>query len=244
VSQAAFTVDRRDQVGVVVLSRPETGNRLVSADILSLGQAIRALGSDHDNKAIVIRAKGASFCLGRDPGPRPEGPRSALSIRSEITEPILSAYAEIRAAPVPVIALVQGDARGFGCALAGACDLTIAAADAWFSLPEMDANLPPTLAISALLGKVPPKHLLHLVYTRDRISAVDALRIGLASQVAPSDEMEEALQATLARITDRDRAALSAVKQYMIGAPELGLAGASSLAANLLSVVLSSPDES
>jgi enoyl-CoA hydratase/carnithine racemase len=155
----------------------------------------------------------------------------------------LSAYAEIRAAPVPVIALVQGDARGFGCALAGVCDLTIAAAEAWFSLPEMDANLPPTLAISALLGKVPPKHMLHLVYTRDKISAADALRIGLVSQVAPSDALEEALQATLARITDRNRAALSAVKQYMVEAPELGLAGASSLAANLLSVVLSSADQ-
>jgi enoyl-CoA hydratase len=243
VSQAAFVVERLDRAAVVVLSRPEAGNKLFSDDIVSLGQTIRALGSDHDNKAIVIRAKGESFCWGRDPGPPPDVPRSALSIRSGTTEPILSAYAEIRAAPVPVIALVQGDARGFGCALAGICDLTIAAADPCFSLPEMDANLPPTLAISALLGKVPPKHLLHLVYTRDRISVVDALRIGLVSQVAPSDALEEALQATLARITDRNGAALSAVKRYMVEAPELGLGGASSLAANLLSVVLSSPGE-
>ena len=63
-------------------------------------------------------------------------------------QPILDLYADVRATPVPVLAVVQGEARGFGCALVGQCDLAIAVESARFSLPELETNLPPTLAIS------------------------------------------------------------------------------------------------
>jgi enoyl-CoA hydratase len=227
-------------VAQVTLCRGESGNLLTSGEIRALGQAIRAAGNREDIKVVILRGEGPDFCLGRKPAPPGGEKRTALEIRSGVVEPILDVYADVRATPVPVLALVQGHARGFGCALAGVCDLTIAADTARFSMPEMDNNLPPTLAISAVLGKVPPKRLVHFVYTRAPIAAAEALAWGLIGEIAPFDQLEPALTHTVSRLVDRDRAALCAIKEYMNIAPFVDPAAAARLGANLLASVLSS----
>jgi enoyl-CoA hydratase len=227
-------------IATITLTRPESGNRLTAEDLPALGQAILDAGNKPDVKVVLVKAQGEQFCMGRDPGPAAPSPKSALQIRNGVTEPILGIYEAIRGTPVPVIAVVQGEARGFGCAFVGQCDLAIASDKATFSLPEMDTDLPPTLAISAVLGKIPPKRLTHLIYTREKISAKEALELGLLSEVVPASELESATQKTVARLTDRRRPALEAVKEYMAIAPHLDTNAASRYASALLSVVLSS----
>jgi enoyl-CoA hydratase/carnithine racemase len=112
-----------------------------------------------------------------------------------------------------------------------------------FSLPEMDTNLPPTLAISAVLGEMPPKRLMHLIYTRTKIGAAEALALGLLSEVAPAKELDAAVATTLASLTDRSRPALAAVKEFLAVAPHMDPDAAARYASTLLSVVLSSKDE-
>jgi enoyl-CoA hydratase len=241
MESTGFTIARDGAVAIVTLATGEAGNRLAIAEVAALGRAIRGLGAEPQVKAVAVRAQGEAFCLGRLPPPA--APRTALAIRAGVTEPILDLYADLRATPVPVVAVVQGDAAGFGCALAGQCDLTIAADSARFSLPEMEHNLPPTLAISAVLGKVPPKRLLHMVLSRRAVSAAEALAMGLVSEVVPRAALDEAAARTLAALADRSRAALCAVKEYMAAAPHADPAGASRLAANLLAAVLASPGE-
>jgi enoyl-CoA hydratase/carnithine racemase len=240
--KSAFVVSRENEahVATVTLTRPEFGNKLMTDDIRSLGRAILSAGREPEVKAVLVKAQGDQFCMGRDPGPAAPNTKSALQTRTSVTEPILGLYADLRATPVPVIAVVQGEARGFGCAFVGQCDLAIAAEPATFSLPEMDTDLPPTLAISAVLGKVALKRLMHLVYTREKIWAKEALELGLLSEVVPALELEKAAAKTVARLTDRSRSALEAVKEYMAIAPHLDPVAASRYASALLSVVLSS----
>jgi enoyl-CoA hydratase/carnithine racemase len=239
---SSFEVSYGDgpHVATVTLTRPESGNRLMTGDLGPLGQAILTAGSQPEIKVVLVKALGEQFCMGRDPGKASPSPKTALQIRNEVTGPILGLYADLRATPVPVVAVVQGEARGFGCAFVGQCDLAIAAENATFSLPEMETNLPPTLAISAVLGKVPPKRLMHLIYTREKIGAQEAFDLGLLSEVVPKSELESATRRTIARLTDRNRAALEAVKEYMGVAPRLDSDGAARYASTLLSVVLSS----
>lgn len=228
---------------MITLSRPDTGNKLQADEIRILGKSIRELGNRKDVKVVVLRAQGEHFCLGREAGAAGSAPKSALAIRAVLAEPILDLYADVRATPVPVVAIVQGEARGFGCAMVGVCDLAIAADNARFSMPEMDAHLPPTLAISAVLGKVLPKRLLHLIYTRAQIDAAEALSLGLLSEVAPRAKLAEAASATIARLTDRKRAAICAVKEYLNIAPHTDPVAAARFASSLISVVLASPED-
>jgi enoyl-CoA hydratase/carnithine racemase len=225
------------------LTRGASGNKMSAEEIPLLGRAMREVGSRKEFKLVLVRGDGPNFCQGRLPDPAGKAPTTALDIRSRITQPILDVYADIRATPVPVIAMVQGEAKGFGCALVAQCDLAIAADDASFSLPEMDHHLPPTLAMSAMLHKVPPKRMLHLVYTRSSIGAAEALALGLLSEVAPRAALDAAVEKTLSRLLDRNRAALCGVKEYMGAALYTDPSGAARLAANLLACVLSSPRE-
>jgi enoyl-CoA hydratase/carnithine racemase len=141
---------------------------------------------------------------------------------------------------VPVIALVQGPALGFGCAIASACDVVIASDRARFSLPEMHTNLPPTLAISAHLRRVAPKMTAYLVLSQDEIDARRAADTGLVSLVVPHAELEQALGKLTATIASRLPTALRAVKEYLRSAPYMEARGAADFGGNLLAGVLAS----
>ena len=241
----AFRVEKDEARRIVTLrlTRGPAGNKLSAAEIPSLGRAIREAGSRKEFKLVLVKGDGANFCQGRLPDPPGTAPTTALDIRSRITEAILDVYADIRETPVPVIAVVQGEAKGFGCAFVAQCDLAIASDDATFSLPELDHHLPPTLAMSAMLHKVPVKRMLHMVYTRCAIGAAEALSLGIVSQVVPRASLDSAVEKLLACLIDRNRAALCGVKEYIGNALYTDSHGAARLASNLLATVLSSPRE-
>ena len=93
-----------------------------------------------------------------------------------------------------------------------------------------------------MLHKIPPKRILHMVYTRRTIGAAEALSLGLLSEVVPKASLNDAVEKILAHLLDRNRAALLGVKEYM-GAAHTDPHGAARLASNLLACVLSSPKE-
>ncbi len=232
-------IDAARGVATIELCRPDNGNRMTAQEVEGLGREIRAAGARQDVKVVVTRAQGDAFCLGRVPGTGPQ-PKTALEIRSQIADPILSLYADVRATEVPVIALPQGPALGFGTAFVAVCDLAIAAEEARFAFTEMAHNLPPTLAMSAAMEKIPFKAMMHMVLTREEIDGIAALRLGFVSQVAPRSKLDATLEATLAKLVDRDRAALCAVKEYQNAAWNLDAHSAARLGAGIIGTVLAS----
>ena len=124
---------RTGAVASLTIDRAAEGNTLTIDMLGELSAAIRAAGAT-DVKVIVLRANGPDFCRGRAPGGAPSP--TAMKMRANVCEPILDVYDAIGNARQPVVALVQGKAHGFGSAVAGACDLTIAADNARFRLPE------------------------------------------------------------------------------------------------------------
>ena len=234
-----LTVDATRCVATIELVRPEIGNRLTAEEVAELGRSIKAAGGRRDVKLVVVRARGESFCLGRAPGAGP-APKTALGIRTEVAEPILSLYADVRSCEVPVLAVVQGPALGFGTAFVGVCDLGIATVAARFAFTEMDHNLPPTLAMSAVIDRIPSKRLMHMVVTRELIGAEEALAIGLISQVSSAAHLEETVAVTVGKLIDRDRSAVCAVKEYLLAGQKLDATSSARLAANTIAVILAS----
>jgi enoyl-CoA hydratase len=231
-----ITSSRDGAVATVTIDNAAQGNLLTVEDLRELSAAIRAAGAT-DAKVIVLRTMGADFCRGRAPGaPSP----TALTMRANVCEPILDVYDALAGIRQPVVARVQGAALGFGAAMAGACDLTIAADNARFQLPEMHRDLPPTLAISALMARVPRKALTHLVYSMAEIDAATALQLGIVSQVVPLADLDGALAKLLATMTARSPEALVAVKDFFRAAPYMDPRGIADYAGNLLAAVLSS----
>jgi enoyl-CoA hydratase/carnithine racemase len=161
-------------------------------------------------------------------------------MRTNVCEPILDVYEAMSSAHQPIVGVVQGVAFGFGCAIASACDITIAHDTARFKLPEMERDLPPTLAISALLPKVGRKPVAWMVYSMDELDAAAAQQIGIVSKVAPSAQVEAEVAKLLATMTARTPEALVAVKDFLRAAPHMEPRGMADYGANLLAAVLSS----
>jgi enoyl-CoA hydratase len=231
---------RRGAVAAITIDRPADGNVLTLDMLRTLATNIRSAGTS-DAKVIALRSTGADFCRGRDPKGGPACP-SALVLRDQVLQPILDVYDAIHNAPQPIVCAVQGAALGFGCAMATACDLTIAADNARFKLPEMNHDLPPTLAISALMTKVPRKAIAYMVYAMPEIDAATALANGLVSAVVSLNDLDAAFDATLATMTARSAASLIAVKDYLRNAPMMEPRGAAAYGAALLSGVLTSAE--
>jgi enoyl-CoA hydratase len=230
--------NRDGMVVTITIDRPAEGNVLSLEMLLALTASLKAAGAS-DAKAIALRSTGGDFCKGREAKGGPANP-TALVMRDQILQPILDVYDALNNVPQPVVCAVQGAAFGFGCAMATAADLTIAAEGATFKLPEMTHNLPPTLAISALMTKVPRKAIAWLVYTLAEIDAKTALSLGMVSSVVPKAQLDTAMDDALKALTVRSSAALIAVKDYLRSAPMMEPRGAAAYGAALLSGVLTS----
>jgi enoyl-CoA hydratase len=234
---SAIKTSRDGAIATITLNRAAEGNLLSIENVKEFAAAIRAAAAT-DVKVVVLRGNGADFCRGRGAGGAPTP--TAMTMRANVCEPILDVYDALANAKQPFVAVVQGAAHGFGAAIAGACDLTIAHDTARFRLPEMEKNLPPTLAVSALMPRVPRKALTWMVYAIEEIDAATALQLGIVSRVCPTAEVEATLAKLLATMTARSPEALVAMKDFFRSAPFMEPRGMADYAANLLANVLSS----
>lgn len=235
---SVITSARDGAVITITLDRAAEGNLLTIDAVRALAAVFRA-ASASDAKVIVLRGNGADFCRGRDPKGGPPSP-TALKLRVNVCEPILDAYEAMASARQPIVGVVQGAAFGFGAAIASMCDLTVAHDTARFKLPEMDVNLPPTLAMSALIPKVGRRAIAWMVYSMDELDAAAAREVGIVSKVAPASQVESEVAKLLATMTARTPEALVAVKDFLRSAPHMEPRGMADYGANLLAAVLAS----
>jgi enoyl-CoA hydratase/carnithine racemase/uncharacterized protein GlcG (DUF336 family) len=235
-AENGISLRRNGAILEVTLVRPGNGNRLSNAAALEIAAALN-IGADAH--LVLLRAQGNDFCMGRDLAPQKPG-ATALDVRASNTDPILALVDALRRAPMPVLAVVRGQCIGFGCALAALCDITLAADNTTFVLPEMAHGIPPLLALSSLADRVPLKVALHMAYSRAPMDAQAALRNGLVSRVVAEPELDEAAQALAQAISGYKLGAVRAVKDFLRHAPRQDPAAASSLAGNLLTNVISS----
>lgn len=224
----------------IALAQPLLGNTLSLDAMRALALEIRQSGRDGNLKVIRICATGESFCRGRAAGAPPAKAPTAAEFRRNLADVILDVYRAMHESEIPLLAEVQGHAEGFGCALVAACDMAIAAAGARFSLPELQKNLPPTLVLSVLRYKVPPKAAAHMVYLTEAVDATTAKDWGFVAEVVAPDALHGRADAMVASIGSRDRLAIAALKTYFreIIIPDFSLA--SEVAGSTLSSVMTS----
>ena len=225
----------------ITIDRPDKGNMLTLEMLDYVSALIIDAGCDPNIKAISISSVGDDFCLGRDPASAPEDtPKNGIEMREALTAPILGFYDAVRGADIPVVATIQGRAAGFGCAAAAVCDITIAADDTRFSLPEMKHDLPPTAAMSAHLDRSMPKSVAWMVYSTDEIDAQTARAAGFVSHIVPAADLYTRADEILATLAGRNRISLATCKTYLANARLMETPQASDYAANMLALVMAS----
>jgi enoyl-CoA hydratase len=143
----------------------------------------------------------------------------------------------------PVIACLNGSALGGGCELMMACDIRIAADDALFGLPEVSLGIIPGAGGTQMLPRlVPLGTAKRLLFTGDRISAAEALKIGLIDEVVPASEVMARSLAVAERIAGNAPLAVAAAKKAANLGLELGLSEALRLEATLMAELFATED--
>ncbi len=184
-----LSIERRDEVALVTLQRPEKRNAL-SIDLrLELADAFRGLGEDRSVGSIVLSGAGPAFCAGMDVtefGGDAEHKR-------RLVETSTGAFEAVGSCPRPVIAAVNGPALAGGFALALLCDIRIAAASASFGFPELPRGIPPSYASArAVLG---PGQAAEVSLSGRTFGAEEARELGVVNEVvADGASLERSLE--------------------------------------------------
>ena len=230
---------RRDGPLLEVRLTDSAGGNLVSN---AAGDRIAAAlsGLDPEVKLVRIGADGHDFCLGRiSPMPKPGAVVTGHDLKVRVAEPALRVYDALRNCPVPVLAVVRGAATGYGCGLVAASDLALAGASATFTVNEMARDIPPTLVMTAMVGRVPHHAIAQMVLGREPVPAAQALAWGLVGKVVADADLDTEAEALTRTILGGSAETVRAVKEYLRFAPGLPGPVASSLAANLAGAALS-----
>ncbi len=117
MSEFDFKVTREGAIARIDLNRPEEGNALTRAMMVRLAALLRELGSAPDINVVAIGGRGPQFCRGRDGKGESRAGMTPYQVRVKMMGAVLDSYQAVWDVPVPVIALVHGDALGYGAAL-------------------------------------------------------------------------------------------------------------------------------
>ena len=190
---------------------------------------------------IVLRGAGDDFCVGRSTAGRRPASNSADALERRFgSDVVFDCYNAFRRVKAPVIGVVKGRALGFGCAIAAVCDITLAADNAQFQIPEMLHNIMPTMVMSAMVDRLPRKAINYLVYSTALVGAARAREMGLVSEVVPLAELDAAVEALCATMMKAPAAARRGVKEYARSALHMDMQGAIDFARNLHAAINSS----
>ena len=181
-----LSIERRDEVALVTLQRPEKRNAL-SIDLrVELADAFRALGEDREVGCIVLTGAGPAFCAGMDVTQF----GGDADHKRRLVETSTGAFEALGSCPRPVIAAVNGPALAGGFALALLCDIRIAAALGDLRLPRAAARDPPSYASArAALG---PRQAAEVSLTGRTFGAEEALALGVVNEVVADGEASSA----------------------------------------------------
>ncbi|MFC1420223.1 enoyl-CoA hydratase/isomerase family protein [Streptacidiphilus cavernicola] len=207
---AFVTLEVEDAVGTIRLARPPM-NALDSVMQDQLKLIAEEAAGRADVRAVVLWGGEKVFAAGAD---IKEMQRMSYTDMVERGGALQDAFTAVARIPKPVVAAVTGYALGGGCELALCADIRIAADNAKFGQPEILLGLIPgaggTQRLSRLVG---PSRAKELIFTGRQVRADEALRIGLADQVVPAEEVYSTALAWAARLAAGPAYALRAAKE-------------------------------
>ena len=224
-----------DGIGHITIDRPERFNSLDVATAQDLRKAGLSLARDEQARVVVLWGRPGVFCSGADlkyiraggephdlgyltPDARPT-PAGAGERFKQILEYLHSTIAEIRRAPKPFIAAVDGMAAAGGFGLAMCCDLVYASERATFEWAYGKTGLTGAESSTFMLPRLVGFHrAMELVLLNPRLTANRAVELGLVNQTFGTDAFEAGVLAVAAQLADGPPKAWSVAKNLVSSA--------------------------
>ncbi len=211
-----------DGVLTLTLNRPEARNAMSGEMNAALAAQLAAAETDPDVRCIVLTGAGKGFCAGGDVkgmAAKGDGTVGDNTIDSAIHRQRLNQRAtagKLFTIPKPTLAALPGAAAGAGFALALACDLRIMADNAImttaFGRVGFSGDYGGTYFLTQIVGSAKARE---LYFLSERVSADEALRLGLTNWVCPADDLVAKTQDIARRLASGPTVAYRYMKENL-----------------------------
>jgi enoyl-CoA hydratase len=224
MSYECFTVDIRDQVAHVTLSRPEALNSMTRAFWKELPEIVGRIDDAAAARAIVLSSTGRHFTAGMDLSVFTSGPdtsgKEVGRVRASLMQTVLrlqQTFSCLDQARIPVLAAVQGGCIGGGVDMVSACDMRFATKDAFFCIQEINLGMTADVGTFPRLAHLMPQGIVReLAYTGRRFQADEARACGFVNALFDTHEqLLDAVTGVAIDITKRSPLAVWGSKEML-----------------------------
>ena len=218
----SILLERTDGVARLTLNRPERLNVLNSAMLNEISEALSIIAGDEDTRAVVLRSGSQkAFTAGADITEmrqlKPQAARGFSALGHLVAR-------KIETELPPTIAALNGYVMGGGVEIASACDFRIASEDVVLAQPEIDIGIFPGWGGSQRLARIVGlPRAKDLILTGRKVTAREALELGLVHQIVPNGQLDSAATELARVLASKSRAALMAAKRAINMTQEMPL---------------------
>lgn len=202
--------EKKPPIAWIILNRPDKLNAINSIMLQELSEAIDFVKKEKNIRCLVIKGQGKAFSSGADLKDLKELTSENVKQFSRMGQKVFS---KIEKLSKPIIASIDGLVLGGGLELLLVCDFKIASENSEFGFPEIKLGLVPawggTQRLPSIIGFSNSKR---LILTGDRITAYEALKIGLIDKVVPSKDLESETEFFLKKLCNNSIEAIKLSK--------------------------------
>jgi methylglutaconyl-CoA hydratase len=216
MTEALFRVERRTG-GVVslTLDRPEVHNAFDDRLIAALTGELERLGANDAVRVVVLTGAGRSFSAGADLTWMRRTASYGEAENLADARALAKLMQTLNELPKPTVARVNGAALGGGTGLVACCDIVVASAQATFGTTEVRLGLIPSVIGPYVLAAIGPRHARRLMLTGERISAAEALRLGLVHEVVAPEQLDPSIERIVGELLKSGPDAIAAAKRLI-----------------------------
>lgn len=185
---------------VITLNNPARKNAIGPVMVNELLHALEDASFDDEVRTVVLTGAGDAFCSGGDFAQIVGGTgENELPVKGDYADLL---YAMVRF-PKPIIARVNGIAMGGGLGLVAASHFAVAVDTAKVATPEINVGLFPMMIMAVLSRLVPKRKLFEMMLFGEKLSAAEALAVGLVGRVVPVAELDAAVSEIATKIASK-----------------------------------------
>jgi methylglutaconyl-CoA hydratase len=214
-----FELDNK--VGRVFLSRPDVRNAFNAEMIAELSDLFARINKRDDLRVVVLTGEGKAFCAGADLKWMGDVLNYSYEENLQDSKNLADMFYLLNNCPLPTIARVNGAAIGGGCGLVAVCDIVIASENAKFSLSEVKIGLVPACISPYVIRRMGDKNSREFFLSGERFGPDKALAAGLANEVVPETELDNAVNRRIKLLISSGPEALKWCKQLLQNVPSM-----------------------
>src|SRR6266568_5300086 len=209
-------VESEGGIGWIRLNRPEKMNAIGALTRKQLAESIKQAERDDAVRVVVLTGSGRAFSSGADVTEMVQGAgmRTPEDVGNVLRNEYMPMLMRLRTMPKPVIAAMNGPAVGIGASYALACDIRIAAPEAYLMEAFVNIGLAPDGGVSWLLPRLAGTGVAYeMFFTGKPLSAADAHRLGVINRLVPAESLEAEVRQLANHLVTQPRQAMAAAKR-------------------------------